>query len=271
MSEPLFILIAVRAIIGTLAILTAILAVLSVTSAIAKRPSHPGDIIGRVIGAAIIFAIPVGIAAAAGAVASALLLAIGAPPPTYIFVAFAAIVSFRTAVRHPSHGMEGCTKMFGLVASGYAIVWSIVSFDATGGFGAMQAGDVNPRWLQPPLAALPFAVLILHLTDKKKRSAWLFIGTLAFVGALMALCFFPIEVGFASPLLPHNAWLRFPLVGLALAALFFLIRLAFIARAKPNIRKVRLRDLRRDIRLIAAILFAMGLSWAAAHALVGAL
>lgn len=266
------ILIAARAAIVAFAIIAAILLALSLASAFVKqKPAHPGDVIGRAIAAAIIFAIPLGIAAFGGLIASTMLLAIGAPPITYAFIAPSALVSFRAAVEHPGHGMEGCTKLFGLIASGYAIIWCGVSFAATGGLASIQSDAASLRWLQPPLAALPFALISLRMVDRKKRTAWLFVGTWAFVGAVMALCFFPIERGFAEALLRGHDWLRFPLAGILIVAVLSLVRLLMYARLKPDIRKVRIRDLRSSTRILALIMAAMGLSWAAARTLVTAL
>lgn len=265
------VLIAARAAIITFAVMAAILIVLSLASAFHKKPAHGGDIIGRVIGASIVFAIPLGISAAGGLIASVVLVGVGAPAMTYPFIGLAALVSFRAAVKHSSYGMEGCTKIFGLVASGYALSWSGVSFDATGGMEALESGSLSPRWLQPPLAALPFALTVLKLTDAKKRSAWLFIGSWVFVAAVMALCFFPIERGFAEALLPGSDWLRFPLAGIAIVAVLTLIRLLQYARLKPSIRRTRIRDLRSSTRILTMIMVAMGLSWATARMLVGAL
>lgn len=265
------ILIAARAAVITFAVLAAILLAMSLVSAFHKKPAHPGDVIGRVIAASIVFAIPLGIAAFGGLVASTVLLGIGAPAMTYAFIAPAALVSFRAAVKHPGHGMEGCTKLFGLLASGYALVWCGVSFAAARGLASLQSDAASLRWLQPPLAALPFALTVLKLTDRKKRGAWLFIGTWVFVAAVMALCFFPVERGFAEALLPENDWLRFPLAGIAIVLFLSLVRLLLYVRLKPNIRRVRIRDLRTSTRILALIMATMGLSWAAARTLVTAL
>ena len=220
------------------------------------------------LGAAIIFSIPLSIAAFFGAIASAVLLAISAPPITYLFILFAALMSFRGAVKHPGYGMEGCVKMFGLVASGYAIIWTIVSFDATGGLRSFEADAVSLRWLQPPLAALPFALLVMRLAGKAKRTAWFFIGSMVFVSAWMALIFFPVENGFASRILPANDWLRFPIAALAVAAVLTLVRLFFVLRAKPNVRRSRLRDLKTNSRIYALIMVAFGFAWAAARTVI---
>lgn len=265
------ILIASRAAIITFAVLAAVLLVLSLIGAVRKKPDHAGDIIGRVIGASIVLAIPLGIAAVGGLIASAVLLGVGAPPMTYAFIGLASLVSFRAAVKHPGHGMEGCTKLFGLVAGGYAMIWSGVSFATTGGLDSLESDTLSLRWLQPPLAALPFALAVLKLTDSKKRTAWLSIGSWVFVAAVMALCFFPIERGFARAVLPAIDWLRFPLAGIAIVAILALVRLALYWRLKPSIRRVRIRDLRTSTRILALIMAAMGLSWAAARALVTAL
>lgn len=265
------ILIASRAAIITMGLLAAILLVMSVVSAFHKKPAHAGDIVGRVIGASIVFAIPLGIAAAGGLLASAVLVGVGAPAMTYPFIGLAALVSFRAAVKHSSYGMEGCTKLFGLVASGYALVWSGVSFVATGGLDALESGALDPRWLHPPLAALPFALTVLKLTDSKKRSAWLFIGWWVFVAALMSLCFFPIERGFARAVLPESDWLRFPLFGIGIVAVLTLVRLLLYTRLKPSIRRIRVRDLRSSTQILAMVFAVMGLFWAAARALTAAL
>lgn len=265
------ILIASRAAIITFAVIAAVLLVLSLIGAVRKKPDHAGDIIARVLGASIVLAIPLGIAALGGLFASAVLLGVGAPAMTYGFIALASLVSFRAAVKLPGREMEGCTKLFGLVASGYALVWCGVSFAATGGLESLESDTLSLRWLQPPLAALPFALTVLKLTDSKKRTAWLFIGSWAFVAAVMALCFFPIERGFAEALLPESDWLRFPLAGIAIVAVLSLVRLALYWRLKPNIRRVRIRDLRTSTRILALIMAAMGLSWAAARTVVTAL
>ena len=263
--------IAARATLAMLAVMLAVFSVLSVTTAIKQRTKHVGDLIGRVFGATFIFAIPLAVAIPVGVLASAFLIGVGAPAITYVFMGFAALVSFRTAVNHSSDGMEGCTRMIGLSWSGYAILWSGVSFQATDGLHSFETEALSLRLLQPPLAALPFALAVLKLSERHKRNAWLFLGFWAIVAAIMALCFFPIERGFAEGLLPRSDWLRFPLVGLAIAALLFLVRLAFVARLKPNIRRARLRDLQNGMKFVATIMVAMGLAWAGARALVGAL
>ena len=245
------------------------MSVLSIIGAFKKRPDHLADIVGRVLVAAAIAAVPLSFAAFAGALVSALLLAVGAPPITYAFVLFASLMSFRAAVRHPSHGMDGCTKTFALIASGYAIAWAIVSFEATGGLTAFEADAISLRWLQPPLAALPFATLILRLSGKKKRSGWLFMGAMVFLSAWMSVLFFPIENGYAEGLLPDSDWLRFPLAALAVTAVLGLIRLSFVLRAPPSVRRVRLRDFNKNSRIFALIMIAFGLAWATARAVVG--
>lgn len=271
MEDPLPVLIAVRALIGSTAILLLVLTFMSIAHAINKRSSNLGDLVGRVLGGAMIFTIPLGVAAFAGMIASALMLAVGAPPITFLFTALASLVTFRAAVRHPGGGMEGCTKLFGLIWSGYAFMWSAVSFAATGGLQSFEADAFSLRWLQPPLAALPFALIVLRLTDQKKRNIWLFIGTWVFVAACMAVMFFPVERGFGSAILPDSDWLRFPLFALAVAAAIFLFRALLIYRRDPKLRRMRIRDLRRDSRLFAAILLVMGLAWSATKALLGAL
>lgn len=77
---------------------------------------------------------------------------IGAPAVTYVFILFAALVSFLAAVKHPDHGMEGCTKIVGLIWSGCAIIWSAVSFEAVGGLRTFEADAMSLRFFQPPLA-----------------------------------------------------------------------------------------------------------------------
>ena len=271
MTSALPILIATWAVTVTVCVMAAMFALMSLTSAFKRRPAHLGDLVGRAIGATIIFAIPLAVAVPVGLLASALLIGVGAPPITYLFVLLAALVSFRAATRHSSAGMEGCNKAFGLIWSGYAIAWCGASFHLTGGLQSFEADAVSLRWLQPPLAALPFALLVVKLSTPRKRNAWLLLGFWACIAAMMALCFYPVERGFAAAVLPESDWLRFPLVGLALVALFSLIRLGFVLRAKPNVRRSRLRDLRSNGRILAGIFVAMGLSWAAARAVVGAL
>ena len=87
----------------------------------------------------------------------------------------------------------------------------------------------------------------------------------------MAPMFFPIENGFARSILPASDWLRFPLAGLAVAAVLTVVRLFFHLQNKPNIRRVRRRDFIARSRFLALIMIAFGLAWAAARAAVGAL
>ena len=87
----------------------------------------------------------------------------------------------------------------------------------------------------------------------------------------MALAFFPIENGLAASILPRSDWLRFPLAGVAIALVLSLVPLSFALRASPNVRRTRLRDLRRKTAVLVAVMLAMGLSWALARAIVGAL
>ena len=268
-SETLPILITGRAAIGSVAVILAFLLVNFISSSLKKRPNAP-DLLGVLFGAAVLFAIPLAIAAFVGLLASSLLVAIDAPALTYVFLLFLALLSFRAAVKHPSSGMDGCTKMFALIWSGYAIVWSLVSFEATRGLHSFEADALSLRWLQPLLAALPFAIIVWRLAGKK-RSLWLFLGTLAFCSAAMALIFYPVENGFAGSILPASDWLRFPLAGLGVAVLLTLVRLFIHLQNKPNIRRARRRDLIYGARFLALVMIAFGLAWATARTVVGTL
>lgn len=257
-------LIMTRAGLGSL-IVVSIFVAISWLAGLLNRKAGNRDLLGAAIGGAMIFGVPGGIAIFAGLLASAFLVAIGAPPPTYLFLLGLAALSLRAAAKHPGNGMEGCTKIIGVVWSGYAIIWSLVSFEATGGVAALQAGDIDPLWVQPLISALPFALLALRVADRKKRSLWLFLGTLVVLSAVAAVVFLPVERGFAEQLLPASDWLRFPLAGLAVAAAFTLTRIVIAWNNKPNIRRIRLRDLRFSTRILATLFLLLGLSWATAR------
>jgi hypothetical protein len=224
-------------------------------------------VIARTFGAALLFTIPLAVAVPVGVIASALLIGVGTPPIVYVFTGLAALISFSVAVRHPSQGMEGCNKIFGLLWSGYAVLWSAVSFEATGGFGLAGSNVIILHLLQPPLAALPFALAVLKVTDKKKRGAWPFLGFWVFLSAMMALCFFPVERGFAGSLLPQSDWLKFPTAGLAIVLIATGIRILLTLKKGPR----KLRTMGKNARILAAVFILMGLSWAAARALIGLL
>jgi hypothetical protein len=229
------------------------------------RPFAAGDLAGNIVGTAILLAIPFGVAAAAAIPVTALLIAAGTPPIAYPFVSLAALVGLRSALKRPSGGMEGCNRMIGTLATVYAFVWGAVAWWATGGPEALPTGLAHLRLLQPPLAALPVALVVTRLAGKK-RTYFLFFGTLALFSAYLAIGLFPIEAGFAAAWLPASDWLRFPIAATAEAALVAAFPFALKFAVEPRRRRELLRRLPRSLLLIAAVAAPVGLAWAAARA-----
>jgi hypothetical protein len=255
-----------RALIGSLVALGAFLAISAVASLIKHGAGKRPNVIGGLIVGALLLGIPLAVAVFVGFLASALLIAADVPPPTYIFILFLASIAFRAAVKHRGAGMEGCsTKLFGLMWSGYAMIWSIVSFEATGGLRALRTGEISMQWLLPAVTALPFALFTLTVAERKKRTLWLFLGVMAIMSAGTALIFLPIENGFLQRLLPASDWLRFPLAGLTVGALWTLVRMAIAWDSNPRVRRVRIRDLKTSTRVMLTLFLLLGLGWAAAR------
>ena len=272
MNQPLPILIALWSAAITFGLFAVGALVASAATSIRKggRPSLE-KAIGHLFGMAVIFGGPCAFVGAAALASSALLIAVEAPPITYLFLSLAGAASLDSAIRMRSGGMEGCNKAVGLVAAAYLTVWSGVSFWMLGGMATLPAELTGLRWLQPPLAALPFVVALRTLA-KDKSSLRLLLAALIFVAALQAMLFFPLESGIAADWPPRSDWLRYPLAGIGVASIFILLRLVLVlGRKNPSVRKSRIRDLRRDARLWIAIGAACGLAWALARVLVAAL
>jgi hypothetical protein len=227
--------------------------------------SPPRGLVGNMIGTTIVLAIPLGVAACVSIPISALLIAAGTPPIAYPFVSLAGLAGLRAALEHPSGGMEGCNRIIGTLASAYAIAWGGVAWWATGGPAALPADLAALRPLQPPLAALPVALLVTRLAGRK-RTLFLFLGTLAFFSAYLALGLFPIQAGFAAAWLPRSDWLRFPLAAVAEAAVIAAIPFALKLAVEKRRRLRVLRRLPRGALLVAAVAAPIGLAWAAAGA-----
>lgn len=238
-------------------------------ASLASRRADNDSYLMWFVGGAVIFGMPLAIAAFASVLVLPVLIAAGFPAIGFVFIALAALIFLRASLKLPGREMEGCTKIVGVIWSLYAIVWSLVSFHALGGMAAIDDGGLD--WLKPPLAALPLAITTVLMTDAKRRSAWQFINFWVVVGAIMALAFYPVERGFLAAVLPRNDWLRFPLMGLLIVAVVTLLRLATYVKLKPNVRRIRMRDLRNSSRILATVFVLMGLAWALASALVAVL
>ena len=234
-----------------------------------RRKSGPRpSLLGNLIGGAVVFAIPCALACIPGLIGSTLLIAVGAPAITYLFVALAGFAALVVASRKRASGMEGCNKAFGIVASLYAAILAIVSFVMIGGPAQLVSELSSLRLLQPPVAALPFAVAMARMTGARKRPASkraaMFCGALIFLSAYLAILFFPVEGGLPAT---GSPWWAFPLVGAGAAIVYAMIPLALGLRRRKW-RKSQLRDARRNALMLGSIGTAMGLAWAGARALI---
>lgn len=235
----------------------------------ARKGSGAGlvDMVGRVLGVVVLSLVPVAFVSVAGLVAAAIVDAAGTPPIAFPFVTAAGLAGLRVASESRKGGeMAGCNKMIGIVLACYAAVWGAVAWWASGGPATLVADLSSLRWLQPPLAALPFAVALWRIAGTK-RTAWLLAGALIFLSAYFALWFFTVEAGFGAALLPASDWLRFPIAGVAAGLLLSLSPLARALSQQGARRGRALRDSARNMLQFALITLPMGLARALAIAL----
>jgi len=224
--------------------------------------------LSNLLGAGLVMLVPLGVAVPLAALGDAGLRAVEAPPLTYIFISLAGLAGLAGALKANGYGMDGCTKMIGIFAGLYIAVWGIVAFRFAGGLERLEVDAASLAWLKPPLAALPFALLLTRLSNARERTLRRFAGALLILSAFTALCYFPIEAGFAAAWLPASDWLRFPLAGLAVGAALSLVQLLSLIGGSPQIRARRARAMPRQTLAFALIVAPTGLTWALARALV---
>lgn len=253
---------------GGFAALTLLGALVSNLRRTTPRPVGP---IGALFGAAVLGGVPIAIATFAGLFASAALIGIETPPIAYLFVGAASCLCFALALNWPSHGMEGCTKMFAVMWSAYAVVWSALSFWMLGGAEGIGRDAASLAWARPLLVALPYAAIFARLADRKRRTFGKIAGAFILLSALFALMFLPVEAGLVGRWLPASDWLRFPIAALLVALLFAILPALLALHSSPAIRKRRRRELPRQAALLSLILLPAGLLWAGARALTGTL
>lgn len=212
-------------------------------------------------GGLVVIAIPFAFATFCALFGTSLLLAIGMPPLAFPFASLAALVALRGALKSSSYGMQGCSRMVGIVSATYVAVWGLVAFHFTGGLAALDATGL--AWLTPPLAALPFAGFITGIAGRK-RTAWTFPGALIILSAVLALFYLPVEAGLGARWLPASDWLRFPLTGGAIGLLLTIPALWRALSLKAGARRRELKQLPRNGLLLVCILALTGLAWAGA-------
>ena len=268
--ESLPVAIAVWSALVTLAVFAGVALAISVASWFGKGPkASPGGLVGRIAGVTAILLLPIGFLSFVGLLAAALVDAVGTPPIAFPFVTIAGLAGLRAAKDMRSGEMAGCSKTIASVAACYVAIWGAVAWWMTSGPTAPDADLASLRWLQPPLAALPFAFALWRVAGRK-RKLWLLFGSLAFLSAYFALWFFTIEAGFAADLLPASDWLRFPLAALAAGLLLVLVPLFNALQAKRPGRARRMREVARRAIPVALLTLPMGLAWAGARAAVAA-
>jgi len=228
-------------------------------------------ILGRILAAALLSLVPLALLSIAGLTAAALADLAGTPAIAFPFVSVAGIAGLRVAWTSRRGGeMGGCNRMIGLWIGTYVTAWGSAAWWAAGGAGTLGADVSSLRWLQPPLAASPLALLAWRLAGRK-RTAGLLLGFLLFLSAWLALWFFTVESGRAAALLPNSDWLRFPIAALGAALLLALLRLAKALQGRGPSRSRALRELPGQAMQCTAITLPMGFAWAAARTLVLAL
>jgi hypothetical protein len=251
----------------TLALFGGVALVISLATAIKGGSASVGEIAGRIFGVAAICLLPLGFVSIPGLLAAALVDGLGTPPIALPFVSVAGLAGLRGAKDAGSGEMAGCSRIIGMFVASYVAVWGAVAWWMSGGPATLDADLASLKWLQPPLAALPFSLALWRLAGRK-RTLWLLFGSLAIFSAWFAIWFFTVEAGFADRLLPAQPWLRFPLAGLATALFPVLLPLAGALHARGAARARRLRDLARNLGPIALVTLAMGFAWLGARAAV---
>lgn len=255
----------------TLALFAGGALVLSVAEWLRKgKGARPGNIVGRMLGFAALCLLPLGLASIPGFIAAAVVDELGTPPIAFPFVSIAGLAGLRAARDAGSGEMKGCSQLIATFVATYIVVWGAVAWWATRGATTLEADLASLRWLQPPLAALPFSLALWRIAGKK-RTAWLLFGSLALLSAYFAVWFFSFEAGFAADMLPASDWLRFPLVAFAGGVLLALVPLATALRAPVARRARQVREVSGKMILLALLTLPMGFAWAAARAAVAAL
>lgn len=223
---------------------------------------------GGFLGGIIILAIPSAVATFVALFGTALIVAAGTPPLVYLFVSLAALAGFVSAFRSSSYGMDGCSRMIGLVAAAYVAVWGGVAFVLTGGPERLALDATNLAWLTPPLAALPFALILARLTGSR-RTRWTFPGAWIVFTAFMASIHLPVEAGLGARWLPASDWLRFPLAGLVAGLALSSIQLLGLVGINAAARALKVRAMPLQTLLFAVSIGSTGLAWAAARTAIG--
>lgn len=270
-TDPLALVIAAWAGLLTLALMVGAALIIGAIGRLRKGSGgRTRDIPRRLAGVALISLVPLGFLSIAGFIAAALAEAAGTPPIAFPFVTIAGLAGLRAAKDAGSGEMGGCSRMIALFTACYVAVWGAVAWWLTGGFATLNGDLPRLRWLQPPLAALPFSVILWRLSGKK-RTLWLLLGSLVFLSAWFALWFFTVEARPVARLLPASDWLRFPLAGLAAIVPLALFPLAGALQTRGAARSRRLRETARRLVPLALLLLPVGLAWAGARALLSML
>ena len=230
----------------------------------------PVSVLGRIAGVAAICLLPLAFLSVAGFLAAALADALGTPSIAFPFVSIAGIAGVRAAKDAGGGETAGCSRTIATFIACYVAIWGAAAWWATGGPAALQADLASLRWLQPPLAALPFSVALWRIAGRK-RTAWLLFGSLAIMSAWFALFFFTVEAGFAAHLLPASDWLRFPLAAGAAALPLVMLPVLKALQTKGPARSRRLREVGQRVVPLGLLALPMGLAWAAARAAMSAL
>lgn len=242
---------------------------LAAIGSVLRGSDKPVDPIGALFGAAVFGAVPVAVILFAGLFASAGLIAIQTPPITYLFIALAAGLCFAASLNRSSYGMEGCTKIFAILWSAYATVWSGLSFLILGGPERAGVDLASLAWLQPLLVAAPYAAAYARVADKKRRTWGKFVVGLVFASAFFALVFLPVQAGLVGRWLPISDWLRFPLAAALVATVIAAVPVAMNALLSTRaVRLRRLRELPGQAGRLMALLVPAGLLWAGTGALL---
>jgi hypothetical protein len=238
------------------ALLTFALVVVTIAQIIAwllgRAPRFPNPV-GIVVGTGVMVGLPAAIAASLALVVTPLLVGMPLPLAGWALIACMCLYGLHEASQRPSGGMEGCTTWFVVGFSGFGLFWAgaaVLLTDPPIGNAA--------SFVRPLLVATPIALFVAkHSSRNRVRQA---IGFGLLVAIFAAIAFLPVEQGFADAYLPASDWLRFPIAGAVIFAIYPLLAIPL-----SLIFGKRAIDMNRSFQAMAMlglIGLSLGLAWA---------
>ncbi len=206
-----------------------------------------------VVGIGVMVGLPAAVAATLALVVTPLLVGMPLPLAGWALIACMSLYGLYEAKQRPSGGMEGCTTWFVVGFSGFGLFWSGAAV-----FLADPPIGNAPSFARPLLVAAPLALFFAkHSSRNRVRQA---IGAGLLVAIFAAIAFLPVERGFADDYLPASDWLRFPIAGAVIFALYPLVSIPLTLLFGS--RAIHTRKIFQAMALLGLIGLSLGLAWA---------